>query len=279
MVARRSWSTLSGVGDGIGLFSGRVEPALMRKLLWRVVNLLQLVVLLIWTVWWIIVASLVYLVTGNRRRSLVVARRIWAPSVLALLGGKLEVDGLDRFDFSQAHLVAANHESLIDIPSLFAALPTGLRFLAKKELKQIPFVGWYATVIGMVYIDRHDPDRAAQSIDRVAGLLDEAESLVSFPEGTRSRSGQVQPFKTGVFVAAIKAGVPVVPVAISGAAQVLPPDGLEFRPGKIRVVIGKPVPTASLDLEDRRQLADEVRERIVELRDSMAATSARAPSR
>ena len=251
----------------------------MRDLLWRLVNYLQFVVVLVWTVCLIIVASLVYLVTGNRRRSLVVARRIWAPSVLALLGAELEVDGRDRFDFSQAHLVAANHESLIDIPTLFAALPTGLRFLAKKELKQIPFVGWYATVIGMVYIDRHDPDRAAQSIDRVAGLLDEAESLVSFPEGTRSRSGEVEPFKTGVFVAAIKAGVPVVPVAISGAAKVLPPDGFRFRPGRIRVVIGRPIPTASLSLEDRRQLADEVRERIVELRTAKDPTFARAPGR
>jgi 1-acyl-sn-glycerol-3-phosphate acyltransferase len=231
----------------------------MRDLLWRLVNYLQFVVVLVWTVCLIIVASLVYLVTGNRRRSLVVARRIWAPSVLALLGAELEVDGRDRFDFSQAHLVAANHESLIDIPTLFAALPTGLRFLAKKELKQIPFVGWYATVIGMVYIDRHDPDRV--------------------PEGTRSRSGEVEPFKTGVFVAAIKAGVPVVPVAISGAVKVLPPDGFRFRPGRIRVVIGRPIPTASLSLEDRRQLADEVRERIVELRTAKDPTFARAPGR
>ena len=254
----------------------------MRSFLWQLVNLLQLVVLLIWTLWWIVVAFLIFLVTGNRRRSLVVARKIWGPSALGLLGGKLEVDGQHRVDFSQAHLIAANHESLIDIPTLFAALPTGLRFLAKKEVKQIPFLGWYATAMGMVYIDRHDPDRAAQSIDRAAGLLDEAESLVSFPEGTRSRSGEVAPFKTGVFVAAIKAGVPVVPVAISGAAQVLPPDGLKFRPGKIRVVIGKPIPTVSLGLEDRRHLAEAVRERIVELRTGCGAkepTSARVPDR
>jgi 1-acyl-sn-glycerol-3-phosphate acyltransferase len=266
MVARRVALTLSDAGDGIGLTLRREEPVFMRNLLWRLVNLLQFVVLLIWTLWWIVVASLVYLVTGNRRRSLEVARRIWGPSVLGLLGAKLEVEGLDRFDFSQAHLVAANHESLIDIPTLFASLPTGLRYLAKKEVKKIPFLGWYATAMGMVYIDRHDRDRAAASIEQAAGLLDEAESLVSFPEGTRSRSGEVEPFKTGVFVAAIKAGVPVVPVAICGAAQVLPPDGLRFRPGKIRVAIGRPIPTASLGVEDRRQLADTVRERIVELR-------------
>jgi len=266
MVARRLWAIMSAAGDGVGFTPRRVESVLMRKILWRLVNLLQFGVLLIWTLWWIVVALLVFLVTGNRRRSLAVARRIWGPGALALLGGKLEVAGQHRFDFSQAHLVAANHESLIDIPTLFAALPTGLRFLAKKELKQIPFIGWYATAMGMVYVDRHDPDRAAESIDRVAGLLDQAESLVSFPEGTRSRSGEVEPFKTGVFFAAIKAGVPVVPVAISGAAQVLPPDGLRFRPGKIRVVIGRPIPTASLSLEDRRQLADKVREKIIELR-------------
>jgi 1-acyl-sn-glycerol-3-phosphate acyltransferase len=248
----------------------------MRKMLWRLVNSLQLVVLLIWTLWWIVVALLVFLVTGNRRRSLAVARRIWGPSAVALLGGSLEVDGQHRFDFSQAHLVAANHESLIDIPTLFAALPTGVRFLAKQEVKKIPFFGWYATAMGMVFIDRRDSSAAAASIDQVSELLNEAESLVSFPEGTRSRSGEVAPFKTGVFVAAIKAGVPVVLVAISGAAQVLPPDGLKFRPGKIRVAIGRPIPTASLSVEDRRQLADEVREKIVELKE---LTSARAPSR
>lgn len=266
MVARQLWATLSVAGDGVGLTPRRVESVFMRKILWRLINLLQLVVLLIWTLWWIVVALLVFLVTGNRRRSLAVARRIWAPSALALLGGDLEVDGQHRFDFSQAHLVAANHESLIDIPTLFAALPTGLRFLAKQEVKKIPFFGWYATAMGMVFINRRDSSAAAASIDQVSELLNEAESLVSFPEGTRSRSGEVAPFKTGVFVAAIKAGVPVVPVAISGAAQVLPPDSLKFRPGKIRVVIGRPIPTASLSVEDRRQLADEVREKIVELR-------------
>lgn len=240
----------------------------MRNLLWGLANFLQLVVLVVWTAGLIVVAFLIYLFTGSRRRSLAVAKRIWAPSVLGLLGARLEVQGLDRFDFSQAHLVVANHESLVDIPVLFAALPTRLRFLTKEELKKIPLLGWYATAMGMVYIDRHDAERAARSIDRVAELLDESESLVAFPEGTRSRTGEVQPFKTGAFVAAIKAGVPVIPVAISGAARVLPPDGLRFRPGEIRVSIGNPISTKSSGLEERRRLADEVRREIVELRGS-----------
>jgi 1-acyl-sn-glycerol-3-phosphate acyltransferase len=251
----------------------------MRDLLWGLVNILQFVMLLFWTAWWVVVALLVFLITGSRRLSLAVGRKIWGPTTLGILGARLVVDGLDRFDFSQAHLVAANHESLVDVPALFAALPTGLRFLAKKEVKKIPFLGWYATTMGMVYIDRRDSEAAAESIDRAAELLDGSESLVSFPEGTRSRTGDIQPFKTGVFVAAIKAGVPVIPVAISGAAQILPPDGLRIRPGKVRVTIGNPVPTASLSLEDRGELAHEVRKQIVELRAARLPTSASAPDR
>ncbi len=89
--------------------------------------------------------------------------------------------------------------------------------------------------------------------------------MASYPEGTRSRSGALQPFKTGSFVAAIKAGVPVVPVGISGSERVLPPDGFAPRPGLIRVFVGEPIPTAHLELEDRRELADEARRQIAEM--------------
>ena len=119
--------------------------------------------------------------------------------------------------------------------------------------------------MGMVFIDRADSEASRVSVDQMSELLEEGSCMASYPEGTRSRTGELLPFKTGSFVAAIKAGVPVVPVSISGSERVLPPDGFAPRPGLIRVAIGEPIPTVSLDLDDRRRLADEARRQIAEM--------------
>ena len=144
-------------------------------------------------------------------------------------------------------------------------LATNLRFLAKKEVRKIPFLGLYAAAMGMVFIDRSDSEASRTSVDLMSELLEDGASMASYPEGTRSRSGELLPFKTGSFVAAIKAGVPVVPVSISGSERVLPADGFSPRPGLIRVSVGEPILTTGRDLEDRRALADEAREQVADM--------------
>jgi 1-acyl-sn-glycerol-3-phosphate acyltransferase len=219
----------------------------------------------LWTGWWLLVALPIYWLSRKHGLPLALAGKVWAPGALWLIGARLEVVGAKRFDFSQSCLFVANHSSQADIPVVFAALDTPLRFLAKAELRRVPMVGAFIEAMGMVFIDRGSSEAARESIEQLAEALDGGMSLMAFPEGTRSADGTIQAFKTGAFVAAIKSGVPVVPVLIQGAAQVLPAKSLTVHPGPIRVVLGRAMPSRGLDLEDRRQFADRVRSELLRL--------------
>jgi len=210
-------------------------------------------------------ALLIHLVTRRHELPLAMAHRIWAPVALRMMGARLEVVGLQDLDLSQPYLLVANHTSQLDIPVLFAALPIPLRFLAKEELRRIPLVGRFITAMGMVFIDRGQSAAARRSIDRLAESLAAGMSLMAFPEGTRSRDGELREFKTGAFVAAIKSGVSVVPIYIRGAATILPAGALEVCPGRVRVAIGPAIRSEDHSMEDRRLFADLVRLRMMDL--------------
>lgn len=192
-----------------------------RKLGWRACNILQLVYTIAWTAGCITLALLVLLVTGgNRRIPLRMASRSWAPGLLFSAGATLRVEGLERVDFPRPHVFVANHQSIIDICALIRALPVPVRFVIKQELAKVPFIGWYARAMGMVFIERGHAREAAERLHAVVSLVRAGESLCAFPEGTRSRDGSVRPFKGGAFQVALQAGVPVVPIAIDGSGAV-----------------------------------------------------------
>lgn len=231
--------------------------------MWPLIHVLQALFLGVWSAGWILIALLVRLMSGSARPSLAMARLIWAPPLFKAAAVKLEVVGRDRLDFTRGCLFAANHQSIFDIPALFVAVPEGLRFVGRSELRGIPFLGWYMAAMGMVFVERGRGPRAARAIDHAAGLLSIGESLLTFPEGTRSVDGRVAAFKGASFAPAIKAGVPVIPVAIDGAFEVLPRGPFRPRPGVIRVSFGEPVETRDLSLADRHTLAHEVRGRVL----------------
>lgn len=239
----------------------------------RLLSLLRVALVALWTGFWTTLALLIHLVTRSHKTPLVLAHRIWAPGALRMMGARLEIEGTADFDFSKSYLFVANHTSQLDIPVLYASMPIPLRFLAKEELRRIPLVSHFITAMGMVFIDRGQTAAARQSIDRLAASLAAGMSLMAFPEGTRSCDGELREFKTGAFVAAIKSGVPVVPVHIRGAAAILPANSLEIHPGRVRVVVGQPISSANLSLEDRRQFADLARSRMVELGSQRVASS------
>ncbi len=234
-------------------------------LLWLPFNLIQGLFTLTWTALLISAALVILLLTGSRRIPLAMARRLWAPGLLWGAGARLEVTGLDNVDWSRPHIFAANHQSMIDICALFRALPVPLHFIVKQELSRVPFLGSYIAAMGMIYVDRAARGKAYESIRRAATLIREGRSVVSFPEGTRTADGSVKPFKHGVFVAAIEAGVPVVPIALRGTGDVLPPRGFKVRPGRVLVKIGTPIPTTGLAQQDRGEFATAVRARVIEL--------------
>ena len=237
----------------------------MSRLAWTLFNALQLLFTLLWTAGWICLALLVRLLTGGSRWPLRMASRCWAPGLLHGAGARLEVHGLERVDWSRPHVFVANHQSMIDICALFRALPVPLRFVLKQELAGVPFVGWYARAMGMVFIERTSARSSARRLHAAADLLREGACVCAFPEGTRSRDGRVGPFKGGAFQLAIEAGVSVVPVAIGGSGKVLPAAGFRVRPGRIVVRIGGPLSTQGMVPHERSALAQQAHTAVVAL--------------
>jgi 1-acyl-sn-glycerol-3-phosphate acyltransferase len=205
----------------------------------------------LWSAFWILTALAVCTAVRSRRPGLFLARRVWAPGILYAIFVRLDIAGLADLDLSQPCFFAVNHQSWVDIPVLFAALPVPVLFVAKRELGRVPFLGWFMKGMGMVLVDRADRKAAVRSVGTAAERLRQGWSLLSFPEGTRSADGRVQRFKTAAFAAAVEAGAPVVPIALEGTGRILPRGSLRNRPGTIRVAVGHPILTDSLDRNDR----------------------------
>jgi 1-acyl-sn-glycerol-3-phosphate acyltransferase len=156
----------------------------------------------------------------------------------------------------------ANHQGAFDIFALLAYLPVNFKWLAKEELFRIPILGWAMGSAGYISIDRSDKRKALQSLKEAVARIRGGDSVLIFPEGTRSPDGKIHPFKKGGFTLAIKAGVPILPISISGSREVLPRDSLRVKPGKIEITIGNEIPTDNRTMADRDHLMDEVSEAI-----------------
>ena len=184
---------------------------------------------------------------------------------LALAGIRYRVAGREHVPIT-AVVFCSNHESNVDPPVLFRALHPQLHILYKAELHRFPIMGTVFDVGGFVPIERTDRDKAMTSIGRGAESLRAGNSFLIFPEGTRSRTGELLPFKKGGFIMAILAQVPVVPVAVQGGRAAMRKGSAFVRPVRVTVRIGAPIPTAGLTLEDRDALIERARRAVEELR-------------
>jgi len=232
---------------------------------WAGLNTMQAIYAMLVTVAGFPFALLLALLSGPRL-PLRMAAWYWSPLLFLGAGARLRVEGAECVDWSRPQVLVANHASMIDIPALFRAVPVPLRFVLKREIARVPFVGWYARLMGMAFIDRGNARDAKRRLVDAAGQLRDAATFAAFPEGTRSKDGAVGSFKGGALQLAIEAGVPVLPVAIEGAGRVLPPSGFCVRPGAIVIRFGEPIDTAGMSPQDRNALAQRARDAVLALK-------------
>lgn len=190
-----------------------------------------------------------------------IARR-WARTLLRIGRVTVRVHGLDAIPYGRPCVLVSNHASAADIPILLSHLPFQFRMIAKASLFHIPILGWYMRLAGYVSIDRDSPTRAMRSLERAARRIQSGLPVLVFPEGTRSRTGELQPFTKGAFLLAIQAGVPVVPVAIAGSRQVLARGSLRVHGGVVDLTIATPIQTQGYTPKDRGRLAEVAHETI-----------------
>jgi 1-acyl-sn-glycerol-3-phosphate acyltransferase len=170
-----------------------------------------------------------------------------------------------------AVVYCSNHESNVDPAVLFQDLHPMLHILYKAELHRVPLMGQAFDIGGFVAVDRSDRRKSFASVDRAVASLGQGNSFLIFPEGTRSRTGELLPFKKGGFIMALQAQVPIVPVAISGGRASMRKGSAIVRPVRVTVRIGPPVPTAGLTIDDRDALIERVRHAVQGLLDRGSA--------
>ncbi len=234
------------------------------------------------TVFWLIPAIAIYtvvlgalslasLAVDRRGRLAHGCARTWAWLILVTTGVRTSVRGVEQVDRSAPYVFVSNHQSIYDIPVLFVSLPLQLRIIAKASLGRFPVLGWHLRWTGHLLVDRARAGVGA--LKQVARMMRRGHSLIVFPEGTRSRDGRVGRFRRGLFLLAIEAGLPVVPVAVSGTRHVMRKGMLTTRPGHVALVVHPPLPTDRLTRGDAGALAERVRRVIA------AAVGAAEPGR
>lgn len=191
--------------------------------------------------------------------------RVWSRLILWTSGCELQVEGLENVDLSQPYIYASNHQSAFDIPTLYVGLPVQFRIMAKKELFRYPFMGWHMKRSGQIPIERENARSSLRSLARASETVRSGTPLFVFPEGGRTPDGTVKPFLSGAFYVAIKAGVPIVPMAIIGSYEILPMNSYVIRPHTIRLIVGKPISTQGMNPREMNTMAAQAQRAIEDL--------------
>jgi 1-acyl-sn-glycerol-3-phosphate acyltransferase len=189
-------------------------------------------------------------------------QRWWGKILLGLAHVPVQVQGLEYLTPGQSYVFAVNHRSNFDIYALATVLPGKILWVAKKSLFAIPIFGQAISRMGSVPVDRSNLQEAIRSLNRAAQMVRGGTSMIIFPEGTRGTTKELLPFKKGVFIMALKAGQPIVPVSINGTFFIQPRGTLRVRPGPVKVVIAPPIPPEAFRRKD--ELMEAVRQAMVQ---------------
>jgi 1-acyl-sn-glycerol-3-phosphate acyltransferase len=186
------------------------------------------------------IAMVVCLFGGQRFANLEIAAR-WARLIARLTPVDLEIVGAEHIEAGRSYVVVANHQSQYDIPVIYGYSGLDLRWVMKAEIGRIPFVAQGCRAIGHIFIDRSNPEQARTAINAAVRRLGAGTGILFFPEGTRSRTGQLMPFRKGAFRVAADRGWSVLPMTVSGTRDILAPGGFRVRPGRARLTIHPPI--------------------------------------
>jgi len=181
---------------------------------------------------------------------------------LYLGGVNVLVRGRENIEAGKTFLFLANHQSYCDPPALFVNIPRNVRLILKKELRRLPLLGLIMEMGGFVFIDRQDRVQSVGGMKQAVRQLQQGNSFLIYPEGTRTRTGGLGPFKKGPFIMAIESGTPIVPISVKGSYDIMPPHRFTVKPGTVVITFHPPIPTNGLQLADRERLTDRVRETI-----------------
>jgi 1-acyl-sn-glycerol-3-phosphate acyltransferase len=194
-------------------------------------------------------------------RFMIKTARVWARSLLVIAGVRVKVEGLEKLTPGASYVFASNHLSYMDTPVILAHIPADFRFMAKSGLFKIPLLGTHLGQAGHIPVPRDDPRAAVKTMTLAADTIRSRNiSLLIFPEGGRSHDGLLQPFKDGAAYIAIKAGVPIIPLALSGSREILAMHSATFHRGEVTLRIGDPIPTDGLN---RKSVTESTREQVV----------------
>jgi 1-acyl-sn-glycerol-3-phosphate acyltransferase len=207
--------------------------------------------------------TVVFGIFGPYSKIIYYIAKTWTNSILFSAGVKLKIEGLEKIDKSKSYIFIGNHQSHFDVLSVFSALPLTVRFMAKKELFNIPVFGWALYASGTIRIDRTNRSRAIESMNKALDRIKKGVSVVIFPEGTRSEDGKIREFKKGGFVLAIKGDIPIIPISISGSRFILRKHSNRINAGDIKIVISDPIHTKDYGYGGRKKLNDYVRNIII----------------
>jgi 1-acyl-sn-glycerol-3-phosphate acyltransferase len=209
-------------------------------------------------------ASLVVSLFDSKGNVQIRVARAWARTLLGASGVRVRVEGLKQIDPASSYVFISNHLSYMDTPVALANIPVQFRFLAKRGLFKIPFLGQHLSRAGHIPVPREDPRAAVKTMQTAAETIRRKKiSLLIFPEGGRSHDGVLRPFKEGGAYIAIRAGVPLVPMVIIGTREVLPYGGGIPRSGDVTLRILEPIDTRAFTLKDRGILTERVRDLIL----------------
>ncbi len=233
----------------------------------RVFRFLHAFLLILWIIASCVVfGTLVIVLRPLSRKISMTLMKVWMMIAIFFSGVRIEISGTEKLDRNRNYIFMSNHVSAADIAIIYAACPGFISFLAKRELFFIPFFGWGIAAGGHIPVNRGNPKSARRSIERAVRSLRSGKiSLVVFPEGTRSATGELGEFKLGVFTLAVQSGVPVVPVAIRGSREVLPKGSFFMNPLPVSVSLGDPVSASGFDRKNKSLLAKIVRDKVEEL--------------